>query len=120
MRRSVALQWVGGVAVVLVLAACGRASAAKGEGDPFARLYAHTDRMIAILEDNTQDPDQALRALAAYRQENGAEIEALKAEVGRLMQQDPMKTAAASSAYGLRSMKLEGLVAEVTSRRKAR
>jgi hypothetical protein len=109
-----------GVGLALALGACSRSAGAAGEKDPYVQLLAHTDRMIELLETNRADPDEASRELNAYQEKHGAELERLKQALGELMQREPMKAAAVSAAYGLRSAKLATLTEELAAKRRAR
>lgn len=115
MTKRLSVPLVLGVVLSLVLAACG----SPKEKDPVGKLLAHTDAMIRLLEEHRADPDEATRELAAYQQKHGAEIEELQRRLADLMQKDPMKSAAAASAYGMRSAQLAGLTAEITARARA-
>jgi hypothetical protein len=106
-----------GVALALALAACGRSA---DRSDPYAKLLAHTNKMIEILKDNRADPDKAIKELAAYQEEHKAELNELKQDLADFMQKDPMKAAAVSAVYGLKSAELDSLTAEMTSRARAR
>jgi len=106
-----------GAALALALAACSRPAKPAHAADPLAGLIAHTERMTKLLRDNQAEPDKALQELAAYQQKNGAEIQQLKDQASALMQKDPMKMAAASSVYGMKSAELDGLTAELTARK---
>ncbi len=106
-----------GLGLALALGACGRATVPR---DPYAQLLAHTDRMIQILKDDRDDPDKASRELTAYQQKNKAEIERLKQALADFMQKDPMKAAAVSAVYGLKSAQLATLTDEMTARTRAR
>jgi hypothetical protein len=108
----------GGLALALV--ACRGSAGAGGAKDPYVRLLAHTDRMIQILKDDRSDPDKAARELAAYREKNGAEVEELKQVLGDFMQRDPMKAAAVSAVYGLKSAELATLTEELAAKTRAR
>lgn len=108
------------VGLALLLGACSRPPGAAGEKDPYVRLLAHTDRMIEILETNRGDPDEAARELDAYREKHGAELERLKQALGEYMQREPMKAAAVSAVYGLRSAKLATLTEELAAKTRAR
>ncbi|HYD40223.1 MAG TPA: hypothetical protein VEB43_05295 [Anaeromyxobacter sp.] len=106
------------VVAAFVLGACGSStrSAAK---DP-STLLAHLDRMIAILEDHRADPDRATRELTAYEEKHRAELERLRQALAEVMQRDPMKAAAVSAAYGLKSAQLEAMAAEAAAKARAR
>jgi hypothetical protein len=107
-----------GVVAALVLGACGRST--RSTKDPATQLLAHTDRMIAILEEHREDPDRATRELAAYREKHQAELERLKQAFSEVMQKDPMKAAAASATYGMKSTQLEAMAAEAAMKAKSR
>ncbi len=104
------------VALAFLLCACSRSPAPSAAKDPLAELIAHTDRMIEILKKNGDDPEKAVRELAAYHEKNQAEVERLKQAAGEAMKKDPMKAAAASSLYGMRSAELAALTEETTAR----
>jgi peptidoglycan hydrolase CwlO-like protein len=106
-------------AAALALAACSPSKPAP-PADPFAGLIAHTEKMTKLLRDNQADPDKALKTLAAYQQEHGAEIAELKHQVGTLMQKEGVKVAAASAVYGMKSAELDGLTAELQAKKTAK
>lgn len=108
------------IALGAALAACGRSGGAAGGKDPNVQLLAHIDRMIAILKDNEADPPKAIRELTAYQEKNKAEIERLKQHLGDFMQKDPMKAAAVSSVYGMRSAELDSRTHELEAKAAAR
>ncbi len=108
-----------GLALILALALAGCRKPARPQ-DPFVALIAHTDQQIKILQDDAADPAKALRELQAYQEKNGAEIERLKQDVGALMQKDPMKAAAASAVYGMKSAELDGRTKEAEAKAKAK
>ena len=120
MTRRTSLVLAIGAALALVLAACSRSPEAGAGGDPYARLLAHTDHMIAILQDNRDDPEKASRELAAYQEKHRAELERLKQALADLMQKDPMKAAAVSAVYGLKSAQLSTLTEEMAAKVRAR
>jgi hypothetical protein len=115
MRRFTSLASTLGLAFVLL--ACHGSVRAK---DPYATLLAHTDHMIELLKENRGDPEKASKELTAYREQNGAEIERLKQELGEFMQRDPMKAAAVSASYGLKSAELATLTEELAAKTKGR
>lgn len=118
-RRSPSLLALG-IGLAFVLGACDRSAGAAAGKDPYVRLLAHTDRMIEILKDHRDQPDEAWRELAAYQEQHQAELERLKQALGDFMQRDPMKAAAVSAAYGLKSAELATLTEEVRARTRAR
>ena len=109
-----------GVGLAFALLACSGSAGSAGGKDPYAKLLAHVDRMIAILEDNRGDPAKASKELTAYREKNDAEIERLKQVLAEFMQKEPMKAAAVSAAYGLKSAELATLIEELTAKTRAR
>ncbi len=120
MRNTASILLAFGIGLVFVLGACGRSAGAAAGKDSYAQLLAHTDRMIQILEENREDPDKAYRDLMAYQEKNKAELDGLKQALGEFMQKDPMKAAAVSAAYGLKSAKLATLTDEMAARSKPR
>ncbi len=119
MTRSPLLPALG-LGLALALGACGRSTGATAPRDPYAQLLAHTDRMIQILKDDRDDPDKASRELTAYQEKNKAEIERLKQALADFMRKDPMKAAAVSAVYGLKSAELATLTEEMAARTRAR
>jgi len=121
MTRRLSLSLALGVALTFALGACGsKPPAPSGGGDPFAKLIGHTNQMIQILKDNKADPDKALKELAAYQEKHSAEMESDRQQVGELMQKDPMKVAAPSSVYGIKSAELDVLTRELTASAKSK
>lgn len=108
------------VALGVALAGCSRSREATRSKDPNAQLLAHTDRMIQILKDNQADPGKAVQELASYQAKNRAEIERLKQTLGESMQKDPMRAAAVSSIYGMKSAELDVLTKEMEAKAAAR
>lgn len=134
MIKRLSLMLAAGVSAAVALSACRKAepaaqaaaggarpaAAAAETRDPVARLLAHTEAMVQILRDNEADPARAIQELTAYQQKNQAEIDQEKQAMAEYMQRDPMKAAAASSLYGMRSAELDARTAELTARLKAK
>jgi hypothetical protein len=120
MTRKLFVRSALGIALALALAACGDKPAPPPPtgGDPFVPLITRTNEMIKLLQDNKADPEKALAELAAYQEQHKAELERARQQVGELMQKDPMKVAAASSAYGIKSAQLDVLTKELAARAK--
>ncbi len=120
MTRRSPVRLALGLGLAVVLAACSGSAGAAASKDPYAQLLAHTDRMIQILKDNQADPAEASRELTAYQEKHQAELERLKQALADFMQKDPMKAAAVSAVYGLKSAELATLTEQVTARTRAR
>ena len=107
-----------GVALALASTACGKKAEPAAAKDPMTGLIGHTDAMIKLIEENKADPAKALQALTAYQEAHKVEIEQLKQGASELMQKDPMKMAAASATYGMKSAQLDGMAAELAAKAK--
>jgi hypothetical protein len=112
MKKTVAL--LAGVAFIMaLLSACGGGGGLEGDTGPFGKFLTHYDNMIKIIRDNKDNPEKASEALAAYQEQNQAELDRLSKEMEEYSKKDPMKALQLTAAVLKKTEELTQLSSEI-------
>jgi hypothetical protein len=111
MSKKIPIVFVIGLALALVLSACG---AAAGNA-AFDKLLGHYDAMIKIMRDNKADSDKAMKELNAYQEKNKAELDQLDKDLKDYTEKNPLQAVEFLTKFAKKTEELAQVSAEMTA-----